>query len=126
MALGGSTNIILLLLAIAHEAGVEPTPSTTSTTSPPMSGTSVTSSCLATSTSWTTSTGTADSRPLRALLDPEGAVGKTAGFDADIFEGPARVFERERGAIDSLANYKITKGDTILVRNEGPTGGSGK
>ena len=26
----------------------------------------------------------------------------TAGFDADVFEGPARVFERERGALDAF------------------------
>ena len=39
---------------------------------------------------------------LHGSLAPEGAVVKTAGFDADVFEGTARVFERERAAMDAL------------------------
>ncbi len=35
---------------------------------------------------------------LHGSLAPEGAVVKTAGFDAEVFEGTARVFERERAA----------------------------
>src|SRR6187549_2739313 len=41
---------------------------------------------------------------LHGSLAPEGAVVKTAGFDAATFEGPARVFERERAALDALTN----------------------
>src|SRR4249919_1902845 len=37
---------------------------------------------------------------LHGSLAPEGAVVKTAGFDSDVFEGTARVFERERAALD--------------------------
>ncbi len=33
---------------------------------------------------------------LHGSLAPEGAVVKSAGFDADVFEGTARVFEREQ------------------------------
>jgi dihydroxy-acid dehydratase len=40
---------------------------------------------------------------LHGSLAPEGAVVKTAGFDTAVFEGPARVFERERAAMDALA-----------------------
>ena len=62
---------------------------------------------------------------LHGSLAPEGAVVKSAGFDADVFEGPARVFERERGAMDALAAGEIVAGDVVVVRYEGPKGGPG-
>jgi dihydroxy-acid dehydratase len=62
---------------------------------------------------------------LRGTLAPEGAVVKTAGFDLDVFEGTARVFERERAAMDALTEGKIVAGDAIVIRYEGPKGGPG-
>lgn len=62
---------------------------------------------------------------LHGSLAPEGAVVKTAGFDASVFEGPARVFERERSAMDALEAGEIAKGDVIVIRYEGPKGGPG-
>ncbi len=62
---------------------------------------------------------------LHGSMAPEGAVVKSAGFDADVFEGPARVFEREREAMDALAEGKISAGDVIVIRYEGPKGGPG-
>jgi dihydroxy-acid dehydratase len=62
---------------------------------------------------------------LQGSFAPEGAVVKTAGFDAEVFEGPARVFERERGAMDALTEGKISKGDVVIIRYEGPKGGPG-
>ncbi|RLP80685.1 dihydroxy-acid dehydratase [Mycetocola lacteus] len=62
---------------------------------------------------------------LHGSFAPEGAVVKTAGFDAEIFEGPARVFERERGAMDALTEGKIQAGDVVVIRYEGPKGGPG-
>ncbi|GAA4763028.1 dihydroxy-acid dehydratase [Microbacterium gilvum] len=62
---------------------------------------------------------------LHGTLAPEGAVVKTAGFDASVFEGPARVFERERGAMDALAEGDIRAGDVVVIRYEGPKGGPG-
>lgn len=62
---------------------------------------------------------------LHGSLAPEGAVVKTAGFDAELFEGPARVFERERAAMDALTEGRIGKGDIIVIRYEGPKGGPG-
>jgi len=62
---------------------------------------------------------------LRGSLAPEGAVVKTAGFDAKIFEGPARVFERERAAMDALTEGRIGAGDIVVIRYEGPKGGPG-
>ena len=40
---------------------------------------------------------------LQGSLAPDGAVVKSAGFDADVFEGTARVFDREQAAMDALA-----------------------
>jgi dihydroxy-acid dehydratase len=62
---------------------------------------------------------------LKGSLAPDGAVVKTAGFDAEVFEGPARVFERERGAMDALTDGTISKGDIVVIRYEGPKGGPG-
>jgi dihydroxy-acid dehydratase len=62
---------------------------------------------------------------LKGSLAPEGAVVKTAGFDADVFEGPARVFERERAAMDALTEGEIKSGDIVVIRYEGPKGGPG-
>ena len=62
---------------------------------------------------------------LSGSMAPEGAVVKTAGFDADIFEGPARVFERERAALDALTEGTIEAGSVVVIRYEGPKGGPG-
>jgi dihydroxy-acid dehydratase len=62
---------------------------------------------------------------LHGSFAPEGAVVKTAGFDTDVFEGPARVFEREREALDALAAGTIEKGEVLVIRYEGPKGGPG-
>jgi dihydroxy-acid dehydratase len=62
---------------------------------------------------------------LRGSMAPEGAVVKTAGFDLEEFTGPARVFERERAAMDALTEGKIAKGDVVVIRYEGPKGGPG-
>lgn len=62
---------------------------------------------------------------LHGSLAPEGAVVKTAGFDAKVFEGPARVFEREREAMDALTAGGIAAGDIVVIRYEGPKGGPG-
>ena len=62
---------------------------------------------------------------LHGSLAPEGAVVKTAGFDSDVFEGTARVFERERAALDALEDGTIQAGDVVVIRYEGPKGGPG-
>jgi dihydroxy-acid dehydratase len=62
---------------------------------------------------------------LHGSLAPEGAVVKSAGFDSDVFEGTARVFERERAALDALEDGTITNGDVVVIRYEGPKGGPG-
>lgn len=62
---------------------------------------------------------------LHGSLAPEGAVVKTAGFDSDVFEGTARVFDGERAALDALEDGTITVGDAVVIRYEGPKGGPG-
>jgi dihydroxy-acid dehydratase len=62
---------------------------------------------------------------LHGSLAPQGAVVKTAGFDADVFEGTARVFEREQAALEALDQGRITPGDVVVIRYEGPKGGPG-
>ena len=62
---------------------------------------------------------------LRGSLAPDGAVTKSAGIPVDIFEGPAKVFERERAAMDALEDGGIQAGDVVIIRYEGPKGGPG-
>lgn len=62
---------------------------------------------------------------LKGTLAPEGAVVKSAGFETDVFTGTARVFDRERAAMDALENGTITDGDVVVIRYEGPKGGPG-
>jgi dihydroxy-acid dehydratase len=62
---------------------------------------------------------------LRGSLAPDGAVVKSAGIPVDVFEGPAKVFERERAAMDALENGDIQAGDVVIIRYEGPKGGPG-
>jgi dihydroxy-acid dehydratase len=62
---------------------------------------------------------------LRGSLAPEGAVVKSAGFDHDVFEGTAKVFDREQGAMDALEKGEIVAGDVVVIRYEGPKGGPG-
>ena len=62
---------------------------------------------------------------LKGSLAPEGAVVKTAGFDASVFRGTARVFDGERAALDALAKGRIVANDVVVIRYEGPKGGPG-
>ncbi len=62
---------------------------------------------------------------LGGSLAPQGAVVKNAGVPVETFEGPARVFERERAAMDALEDGTIRPGDVVVIRYEGPKGGPG-
>jgi dihydroxy-acid dehydratase len=62
---------------------------------------------------------------LHGSLAPDGAVVKSAGFDSEVFEGTARVFTRERAAMDALEDGTIVAGDVVVIRYEGPKGGPG-
>jgi dihydroxy-acid dehydratase len=62
---------------------------------------------------------------LGGSLAPQGAVTKVAGIGVDVFEGPARVFDREQSAMDALEDGTIQAGDVVVIRYEGPKGGPG-
>ncbi len=64
---------------------------------------------------------------LRGSLAPEGAVLKIAGIPEELheFEGPARVFDGETGAMEAVLTGSIVDGDVIVIRYEGPKGGPG-
>ena len=64
---------------------------------------------------------------LKGNLAPEGAIVKVAGMseEAQVFTGPARVFECEQDAFDAVQNRTYQEGDVFVIRNEGPAGGPG-
>jgi dihydroxy-acid dehydratase len=62
---------------------------------------------------------------LRGSLAPAGAVVKVAGIDQSRFEGPARVFDGEDGAMEALLAGRIEPGTVVVIRYEGPKGGPG-
>ncbi len=63
---------------------------------------------------------------LRGSLAPNGGVVKVAGLDlAPRFEGTARVFDGEQGALDTILAGKIEPGTVVVIRYEGPKGGPG-
>src|SRR5215207_8927304 len=62
---------------------------------------------------------------LRGSLSPEGAVVKSAGFDTEVFEGTARVFDGEQGAMGAVTEGTLDPGDVVVIRYEGPRGGPG-
>jgi dihydroxy-acid dehydratase len=62
---------------------------------------------------------------LTGSLAPKGSVVKVAGIDFDSFEGPARVFDGEDGAMEAILAGQIEAGDVVVIRYEGPKGGPG-
>ncbi|KMU98425.1 dihydroxy-acid dehydratase [Acinetobacter sp. VT 511] len=57
----------------------------------------------------------------------DGCIVKTAGVDESIlkFNGTARVFESQDSAVEAILGGKITAGDVVIIRYEGPRGGPG-
>ncbi len=62
---------------------------------------------------------------LKGSLAPEGAVVKVAGIDVDRFEGTARVFDGEQGAMEAILAGQIQPNTVLVIRYEGPKGGPG-
>jgi len=64
---------------------------------------------------------------LHGNLAPEGAVVKTAAVSEKmmVFEGRARVFDSEEGAMEALMGGKIGAGSVAVIQYEGPRGGPG-
>ncbi len=57
----------------------------------------------------------------------DGAIVKTAGVDAGSlrFRGPARLFESQDAAVSAILGDRVSRGDVVLIRYEGPKGGPG-
>ncbi|ACK67102.1 dihydroxy-acid dehydratase [Rippkaea orientalis PCC 8801] len=62
---------------------------------------------------------------LKGNLAAEGAVAKISGVKKPKMTGPARVFESEEACLDAILAGKISAGDVVIVRYEGPKGGPG-
>ncbi len=62
---------------------------------------------------------------LRGNLAPDGAVAKITGKEGLVFSGPAKCFDSEEEMLHALEEKRITKGDVIIIRYEGPQGGPG-
>jgi len=60
-------------------------------------------------------------------LAPGGAVVKQSGVSEQmmVFEGRARCFDSEEGAMQALMGGKVVAGDIVVIRYEGPKGGPG-
>lgn len=64
---------------------------------------------------------------LRGNLATDGCVVKRSAVAAEmlVHEGPAKVFDSEEEAIAAIYAGKIEKGDVVVIRYEGPSGGPG-
>ena len=128
MALGCSTNTMLHLPAIAHEAGVE------------LDLRTVTGKTVGENLETAENLDTSLIRPLEepysktggiaALfgnLAPDGCVVKQSAVAPEMLrhKGPARVFNSEEEAIAVIYAGGIHPGDVVVIRYEGPKGGPG-
>ncbi len=64
---------------------------------------------------------------LKGNLAPDGAVVKYGAVSPKIyqFEGPARIFESEKEAVNTILDGGVEEGDVVVIRYEGPKGGPG-
>ena len=64
---------------------------------------------------------------LKGNLAPDGCVVKRAAVAPEmlVHEGPAKVYESEEECIAAIYGGKIVKGDVVVIRYEGPSGGPG-
>lgn len=62
---------------------------------------------------------------LKGNLSPEGCVAKITGLRNPVITGPARVFDDEYSAMETILANKINPGDVLVLRYLGPRGGPG-
>ena len=58
-------------------------------------------------------------------LATQGAVAKITGKEGTRFSGPAKVFDSEELTLTAIQEGKVTHGDVVVIRYEGPKGGPG-
>jgi len=143
MALGGSTNATLHLLAIAHAANVDLSLEDFNTIQervPHLADLKPSGKTVAENLA-----DFADLTPgqkvimplenpkradgpliiLNGNLAPDGAVAKVSGVKVRRHVGPAKVFDSEEDAIQAVLSDEIVDGDVVVVRFVGPKGGPG-
>lgn len=64
---------------------------------------------------------------LKGNIAPNGCVVKRSAVAPEmlVHEGPAKVFDSEEDCIAAIYDGKIVKGDVVVIRYEGPSGGPG-
>jgi dihydroxy-acid dehydratase len=62
---------------------------------------------------------------LKGNLSPDGCVAKISGLKNPVITGPARVFDDEASAMDTILANRIKPGDVLVLRYLGPRGGPG-
>jgi dihydroxy-acid dehydratase len=62
---------------------------------------------------------------LRGNLAPDGCVVKLAGHERSYHSGPASVFDSEEECFAAVKEGKVSAGDVVVIRYEGPAGGPG-
>ncbi|HPW10800.1 MAG TPA: dihydroxy-acid dehydratase, partial [Methanoregulaceae archaeon] len=66
-------------------------------------------------------------RILKGTLAPTGAVVKSAAVSHEMWhhQGPARVFDGEKEAMEAILSRHVREGDVVVIRYEGPRGAPG-
>lgn len=64
-------------------------------------------------------------RIFKGNISPQGCVGKITGKEGNYFKGRAMPYNTEDDFIQDLEKGKITEGDVIVIRYQGPKGGPG-
>jgi len=62
---------------------------------------------------------------MRGNFCPDGAVAKITGKEGLQFTGTANCFDSEEEMLAAMQQHKVTKGDVVVIRYEGPQGGPG-
>ncbi|ORX44213.1 dihydroxy-acid dehydratase [Piromyces finnis] len=62
---------------------------------------------------------------MKGNVSPDGGVAKITGKEGLFFEGTAHCFDCEEDMLAALERGEIKKGEVIIIRYEGPTGGPG-
>ena len=152
LALGGSTNAVLHLMAIAREAGVEWTLDDFDRLGEKLKALldagflhgdcmTVTGKTLAENLKDIPSVYAKPQKIVMPLDKPlaakghiaimrgniatEGAVAKLAGLKSHKITGPAKVYDGEEACFEAINARAIKPGDVIVIRGEGPVGGPG-
>ncbi|CAI8047470.1 Dihydroxy-acid dehydratase [Geodia barretti] len=151
VAMGGSTNIVLHLLAIANEAGVplgledferisagtpyiadmKPAGRYVMADLSRYGGIALVMKRLLAAGllhgDAMTVTGKTVAQNLEGItvIDDQPIITQVAGHQERVYRGPARVFDQEPAAFQAIQRGEVKAGDIVIIRYEGPKGGPG-